>query len=31
VSANKNADPARQITRRERIGGLLSYYYRSAA
>ena len=31
VSANENADPARRITRRERIGGLLSYYYRSAA
>jgi transposase InsO family protein len=31
VSANENADPARPITRRERLGGLLSYYYRSAA
>jgi transposase InsO family protein len=31
MSANENADPARRITRRERIGGLLSYYYRSTA
>jgi hypothetical protein len=29
--ANDNADPARPIARRERLGGLLSYYYRAVA
>src|SRR5215471_3021752 len=29
--ANDNADPARPIVRRERLGGLLSYYYRAVA
>jgi hypothetical protein len=29
--ANENADPARPIARRERLGGLLNYYCRSAA
>jgi transposase InsO family protein len=29
--SNDNADPARPIARRERLGGLLSYYYRAAA
>ena len=28
---NDNADPAAPIARRERLGGLLSYYYRAAA
>jgi transposase InsO family protein len=28
---NDNADPAVPIARRERLGGLLSYYYRAAA
>jgi hypothetical protein len=28
---NDNADPARPIARRERLGGLLSYYYRAVA
>jgi transposase InsO family protein len=28
---NDNADPASPIARRERLGGLLSYYYRVAA
>jgi putative transposase len=31
IAANDNADPAGQIARRERLGGLLSYYYRPAA
>jgi transposase InsO family protein len=31
VPANDNADPAALIERRERLGGLLSYYYRAAA
>ena len=31
TSANDNADPAPPIARRERLGGLLSYYYRAAA
>jgi putative transposase len=31
TSANDNADPARPIARRQRLGGLLSYYYRAAA
>jgi hypothetical protein len=25
---NENADPATPIARRERLGGILSYYYR---
>jgi hypothetical protein len=29
--ANENADPAGPIARRERLGGLLSHYYRLAA
>jgi transposase InsO family protein len=29
--SNDNAGPARPIARRERLGGLLSYYYRAAA
>jgi putative transposase len=29
--ANENADPAVPIARRERLGGILSYYYRPAA
>ena len=28
---NDNADPAAPIARRERLGGVLSYYYRAAA
>ena len=31
VPANDNADLAALIERRERLGGLLSYYYRAAA
>jgi hypothetical protein len=31
TSANDNADPARPIACRQRLGGLLSYYYRAAA
>jgi transposase InsO family protein len=31
VPANENADPAAPIARRERLGGLLSYYYRATA
>jgi hypothetical protein len=31
VPANDNANPAALIERRERLGGLLSYYYRAAA
>jgi transposase InsO family protein len=29
--ANENADPATPIARRERLGGILSYYHRPAA
>jgi hypothetical protein len=29
--ANENAGPAAPIARRERLGGILSYYYRPAA
>ena len=31
VPANENADPTAPIARRERLGGLLSYYYRATA
>jgi putative transposase len=31
VAANENADPAAPVTRRERLGGILNYYYRRAA
>ena len=29
--ANKNADPDAPIARRERLGGILNFYYRHAA
>ena len=29
--ANENVDPAAPVARRERLGGVLSYYYRLAA
>lgn len=31
VVANENADPAAPVARRERLGGILNYYYRRAA
>jgi putative transposase len=31
VAANENANPAAPVARRERLGGLLSYYYRATA
>jgi transposase InsO family protein len=31
VAANENADPAAPVARRERLGGILNYYYRCAA
>ena len=31
AAANENADPAAPIACRERLGGILSYYYRRAA
>ena len=31
VAANENADPAAPVARRERLGGILNYYYRRAA
>jgi hypothetical protein len=30
-SANQKIDPAAPVSRRERLGGILSYYYRPVA